>query len=106
MPCLNLAAIPPKITQVPLDELGGYANVRSLTAAELVEINKKFGDKAEVGESHMAFLLQMVLKCCVDDQGKNVFVDEDSMLYLPIQVLIKLAEAAVDASGLDLKKKN
>lgn len=87
---------------------GAYVNVRSLTAAELLSLQSRFGNKQEVNESNIDFMLSILLHTLVDDNGVNLFNTADEVRQLlqnGISVLTRLSEKAVEVSGLDLEKK-
>lgn len=101
---LNLQALAkPKAVRVEVGE--DHVFMRSLTALELVEMQKKSGNEALGAESAFDFNLQLLASVLVDSEGNQVATDSAALRHLPTELVLKtLIPAAMEVSGLSEKK--
>lgn len=98
-----------KTVAVPVPELGedNCINIRQLTSSELLHLRKLYGTEGDTGL--MDFACDLLARVLVDDKGVPLFADKDDVLnnlQVPMPIFTKLADAAIEVSGLDYKKKD
>lgn len=95
------------LTKVEVPELSGHVFMRPLLVKELNELQKRFGDSQNVDVANMDFLFALLAHVIVDEAGVKVFGDESQVKVLleqGVNLLIRLAQSAVNVSGIDAKK--
>lgn len=92
---------------MPLWGEDAYVNLRALSSADLITLQKSFGNGVEDGNS-FEFGCNLLVYCLCDDEGKRLFADEAEVKLLlqhSPKLLEELMQAAIKVSGLDPESK-
>lgn len=88
------AAVDFKTEMVDIPEWGGEIEIRTMSVGQKFEYDNFIEEKKPTMQE---LALYVIKKCCIDDQGKLMFTDEDDQLLLEksVQSLMRLFDACV-----------
>src|ERR1700722_18525662 len=81
-----------------------YINIRELAAQELIDFQKRHGEK-EINNAD--FLYSLVATCACDDNGQPLFTDVEDVkanFGIGISTLVEIQEAIFKVSGINAAK--
>ncbi len=95
----------PKAVRVEIGDAEDFVYFRSLTASELVDMQRSSGSAPLGADAAFDFNLQFLARVLVDAEGNQLVSDPSELRTLPVNlVLHQLLPAALQVSGLGEKK--
>tara|TARA_R110000822_G_scaffold275773_1_gene397878 strand:+ start:12643 stop:12987 length:345 start_codon:yes stop_codon:yes gene_type:complete len=89
------AAVDFKTEMIEIPEWGGEIEIRTMSVGQKFDYDIFVAEKKPTMQELSLYLIK---KCCIDDQGKLLFTDEDDefLLAKSVDSLMRLFEACVD----------